>query len=77
MDAVWLRDFQVLAPSRLDVVLVDDSEAEEERRSNNTGTGRDLSLAYNLCQAGIKQRKPHPKQHKLRPHQVAGRNCSQ
>ena len=39
LDAVWLRDFQKLAPKRLDVVLVDDSEAEEERRSDNTGTG--------------------------------------
>ncbi|CAL5224088.1 g6714 [Coccomyxa viridis] len=39
MDAVWLRDFHTLAPSRLDVVLVDDSESEEERRSDNTGTG--------------------------------------
>ena len=42
MDAVWLRDFQTLAPSRLDVVLVDDSESEEERRSDNTGTGTGL-----------------------------------
>lgn len=39
MDSVWLRDFQKLAPSSLDVVLVDDSEAEEERLSDNTGTG--------------------------------------
>ncbi|CAK0732131.1 hypothetical protein CVIRNUC_000089 [Coccomyxa viridis] len=39
LDAAWLRDFQKLAPKRLDVVLVDDSEAEEERRSDNTGTG--------------------------------------
>ena len=39
MDSVWLRDFQRLAPSSLDVVLVDDSEAEEERLSDNTGTG--------------------------------------
>lgn len=39
LDTAWLRDFQKLAPNRLDVVLVDDSEAEEERRSDNTGTG--------------------------------------
>ena len=39
LDAAWLRDFQKLAPKRLDVVLVDDSEVEEERRSDNTGTG--------------------------------------
>ncbi|CAL5221951.1 g4228 [Coccomyxa viridis] len=39
MDAVWLRDFRKLAPAMLDLVLVDDSEAEEERRSDNTGTG--------------------------------------
>ena len=47
LDAVWLRDFQTLAPSKLDVVLVDDSEAEEERCSENTGTGESLpSLAW-------------------------------
>jgi hypothetical protein len=39
LDAVWLRDFQKLAPRGLEVVLVDDSEAEEERHSDNTGTG--------------------------------------
>ena len=44
MDSVWLRDFQKLAPSKLDVVLVDDSEAEEERLSDNTGTGEGLIL---------------------------------
>ena len=32
----------MLAPFRLDVVLVDDSEAGEEGRSNNTGTGKSL-----------------------------------
>ena len=42
LDAVWLRDFQKLAPRGLDVVLVDDSEVEEERRSDNTGTGMQL-----------------------------------
>ena len=44
MDAVWLRDFRKLAPAMLDLVLVDDSEAEEERRSDNTGTGKRPSL---------------------------------
>jgi len=44
MDSVWLRDFQKLAPSSLDVVLVDDSEAEEERLSDNTGTGYGVIL---------------------------------
>lgn len=40
LDSVWLRDFQALAPKSLDVVLVDDSDSEEERRSDNTGTGK-------------------------------------
>ena len=49
MDAVWLRDFQKLAPSSLDVVLVDDSEAEEERRSDNTGTGKSPPVLLGPC----------------------------
>ena len=49
MDAVWLRDFQKLAPSGLDVVLVDDSEADEERRSDNTGTGKSLPALPGPC----------------------------
>ena len=49
MDAVWLRDFQKLAPSSLDVVLVDDSEAEEERRSDNTGTGERFPVLLGPC----------------------------
>ncbi len=39
LDAGWLRDFQKLAPRGLEVVLVDDSDTEEERQSDNTGTG--------------------------------------
>ena len=52
LDAVWLRDFQKLAPRGLEVVLVDDSEAEEERHSDNTGTGMQLPHPHVL--QGIK-----------------------
>jgi hypothetical protein len=39
MDTAWLKNFFELAPSDRDVVLVDDSEEEDEQISDNTCTG--------------------------------------
>ena len=43
MDTAWLTNFLELAPSDRDVVLVDDSEEENEEVSDNTCTGMHLS----------------------------------
>ena len=39
MDTAWLKNFFELAPHDRDVVLVDDSEEENEQISDNTCTG--------------------------------------
>ena len=39
MDTAWLKNFFQLAPHDRDVVLVDDSEEENEQISENTCTG--------------------------------------
>ena len=46
MDTAWLKNFFSLAPLDRDVVLVDDSEEENEQISDNTCTGAPPSLLH-------------------------------
>lgn len=46
MDTAWLKNFFELAPHDRDVVLVDDSEEENEQISDNTCTGATLSSQH-------------------------------
>ena len=48
MDTAWLKNFFELAPADRDVVLVDDSEEENEQTSDNTCTGTPLSPCMSL-----------------------------
>ena len=54
MDTAWLKNFFELAPHDRDVVLVDDSEEENEQISDNTCTGAEplhtaAALSILLC----------------------------
>ncbi len=57
MDTAWLKNFFELAPHDRDVVLVDDSEEENEQISENTCTGEGfaassdcvIDISWHLC----------------------------
>ena len=57
MDTAWLKNFFELAPHDRDVVLVDDSEEENEQISENTCTGGGfaassdcvIDISWHLC----------------------------
>ena len=48
MDTAWLKNFFELAPHDRDVVLVDDSEEENEQISENTCTGEAFAASSDL-----------------------------
>ena len=55
MDTAWLKNFFELAPHDRDVVLVDDSEEENEQISENTCTGEGFAASSD-CVSGISVR---------------------
>ena len=65
MDTAWLKNFFELAPTDRDVVLVDDSEEEDEQTSDNTCTG----MAFSPCMSHTPppQRWPPPHAKQLPP----------
>ena len=51
MDTAWLKNFFELAPHDRDVVLVDDSEEENEQISENTCTGEGFAASSDFVTA--------------------------